>query len=112
MLDAELTETVAGKNLHKMILTQQWLMFDPTGKETPEQIQSPRQERKGSCGGDRKGQLGPRKGSKTMALMSSACLGLVPPGPKQQQTQLAFSVLIELQGSQGSLNDCKSGKCK
>lgn len=52
------------------------------------------------------------KGLKTMTLMSSPCLGLVPPGPKQQQTQLAFFVLIELEGSQGSLYDCKSGKCE
>lgn len=87
-------------------------MFDPTGKATSEHTECPWQERKDSCRGDRKGWLGPRKKSKTMALMSSACLGLVPSGPKQQQTQLAFFVLIELQGSQGSLNDCKSGKCK
>lgn len=86
-------------------------MGDPTreGNFRAERVPQGGRER---AAGVRKGQLGQRKGSKTMALRSSARLGLVPLGPKQQPTQLAFFVLIELEGSQGSLHDCKSGRCK
>lgn len=57
-------------------------MVDPTRERNfrvDRVSQAPKQERKGSPG-DRKRQLGQRKGPRTMALKSSACLGLVPPG--------------------------------
>lgn len=80
-----------------------WLVIDPTRERNLIALM-PSEPRE-------KGQLGQRKGPKTKAVV--ICLpGAGSPRTQAVQTQLAFFVFIELEGSQGSLYDCKSGKCK